>query len=285
VHDPLPHPGDRGGRKTPQAVANLAYRRADRVIAHAQHVRRMMVERWGLPPDGIDVVPLAFGWRPLSAADLARQRPRLLFFGRIWPYKGLEHLIAAEPFVSARVPDLEVVIAGGGEDFRRYRRLMAHPERFRVEYGYIPVERREQLFDEAAALVLPYVEATQSGVVPLAYRHGKPVIATTVGGLPEVVHDGRTGRLVPPGDALALAAAIVDVLGDGQRQAVMSAQARQEFETTYDPVRLAAQTLRVYERALERSIRPRRRAGHSTLGLTAVDGPRSTPARHDSRSE
>jgi starch synthase len=134
-------------------------------------------------------------------------------------------------------------------------------------------------------LVLPYVEATQSGVVPLAYRHGKPVIATTVGGLPEVVYDGRTGRLVPPGDTLALAAAIVDVLGDGQRQAVMSAQARQEFETTYDPVRLAAQTLRVYERALERSIRPRRRAGRSTSGLTAVDGPRSTPARHDSRSE
>jgi glycosyltransferase involved in cell wall biosynthesis len=220
-------------------------------------VKRTLTAGWGVRPEAVDVIPLAFGWRPLAAADRVLAGPRLLFFGRIWPYKGLDHLLAAEPIVSERFPDLEIVIAGEGEDFARYRRLMVHPERYRVEYGHISVEHREQLFEEAYAVVLPYVEATQTGVVPLAYRHAKPVIATAVGGLPEVVADGLTGYLVPPRDPVALAAALERALGDRERWAAMGGNARQAFESTHSPQATALATMRAYERLLDAPRRPR----------------------------
>jgi starch synthase len=250
VHDPRPHPGDAGGRRNPQFLTDRAIRRADHLIAHAEHVKGMLTAEWGLAPDRVDVVPLAFGWRAASPADGPSSAPRLLFFGRIWPYKGLETLIAAEPLVSARIPGVEIILAGEGEDLTRYRRLMAHPDRFRVEYGFVPVERREQLFDEASTVVLPYLEATQSGVVPLAYRHGRPVVATTVGGLPEVVVDGKTGFLVPPGDPSALADAAVRILGDAGLRTAMGASAREAFEAVHAPGPVAAATMEVYERLL-----------------------------------
>jgi glycosyltransferase involved in cell wall biosynthesis len=250
VHDPRPHPGDVGGRRNPQFLTDRAIRRADRLIAHAEHVKATLTAGWGLRPDRVDVIPLAFGWRPATPADALLPAPRLLFFGRIWPYKGLETLIAAEPLVSARVPGVEIVIAGEGEDFGRYRRMMAHPERFRVEYGFVPVQRRERLFGEASAVVLPYLEATQSGVLPLAYRHSRPVVATTVGGLPEVVVDGKTGFLVPPDDATALADAAVRLLGDPGLRAAMGTSAREAFEAVHAPGPVAAATVEVYERLL-----------------------------------
>ena len=75
-------------------------------------------------------------------------------------------------------------------------------------------EVRATLFQQASVVALPYIEASQSGVVPLAYMHMKPVVATTVGGLPEMVDDGRTGYLVPPRDEQALATAVVRLLRD-----------------------------------------------------------------------
>ena len=64
------------------------------------------------------------------------------------------------------------------------------------------------MFARADAVVLPYLSATGSGVIPLAYRYGCPVIASRVGGIPDVVADGSTGWLVESGNAVALADAI-----------------------------------------------------------------------------
>jgi len=70
------------------------------------------------------------------------------------------------------------------------------------------------LFSRAYVLVLPYKNATASGIVSLAYHYGKPVIASRVGGLPDVVADGSSGRLVSPGDPQALASAIREFLNE-----------------------------------------------------------------------
>jgi glycosyltransferase involved in cell wall biosynthesis len=74
---------------------------------------------------------------------------------------------------------------------------------------YVPNDRVGIYFSAADAVVLPYVSATQSGIAQIAYNFDKPVIASGVGGLGEVVQDGRTGYLVPPNDAGALARAIL----------------------------------------------------------------------------
>jgi glycosyltransferase involved in cell wall biosynthesis len=74
---------------------------------------------------------------------------------------------------------------------------------------YVPNEEVGRWFSAADVVVLPYTSATQSGIVQIAFGLGTPVIVTNVGGLPEAVDDGRTGFVVPPEDAGALAEAIL----------------------------------------------------------------------------
>ncbi|HHN94447.1 MAG TPA: glycosyltransferase, partial [Anaerolineae bacterium] len=144
-------------------------------------------------------------------------------------------------------PDAHFVIAGRGESLARYRRMMVHPERFEVRDEYIPRADVPRLFQEAALVALPYVEASQSAVVPLAYAFGKPVVASAVGGLPEMVEDGQDGLLVPPRDSDRLAAAIVALLRDDERRRRMQAHIRLKVagELSWDSI--ARSTLRVYE--------------------------------------
>jgi glycosyltransferase involved in cell wall biosynthesis len=175
---------------------------------------------------------------------------QILFFGRIWEYKGLEYLIRAEPLITARVPDARIVIAGRGEDFARYRRLMVHPERFTVYNEYVSDSQRAELFQRASVVALPYIDASQSAVIPVAYTYAKPVVATSVGGLPELVEDGRTGFLVPPRDERALADALVCLLRDKELCHQMGAHGKRKVATECSPESVARQTLQVYQRAI-----------------------------------
>lgn len=256
VHDVRPHPGDRGAAKTPPFVHNVAYRQADVMITHAMHVMRELADTVPSATTNVHVVPLAF-------ADAARAAPvpsappapgprpfTILFFGRIWPYKGLDHLINAEPYLHKQIAEYRIVIAGTGEPFARYRQMMTHPDRFEVINAFVSVEQRDRLFAQADVVVLPYVEATQTGVIPLAYRSGTPVVATTVGGLPEVVEHERTGLLVPPADAHALADAIVRLAEDEDLRTDMSSAARTAFETTFDLDRIVDKTYAAYRDAV-----------------------------------
>jgi glycosyltransferase involved in cell wall biosynthesis len=253
VHDVSHHPGDKGAQKTPQAVTDFGVRRAGRIIVHSRQQKQVLAAACGTDQRIIDVIPhIALGDR-WANVPIAGEDPRVLFFGRIWAYKGLEYLILAEPLITASVPDVKIVVAGEGEDFGRYRRLMANPSRFEVHNEYVSDEKRAELFQRASVVVLPYVEASQSGVVPLAYRFGKPVVATTVGGLPEIVDDGVTGYLVPPRDVGALAAAIVRLFQRKDLRHQFGAAGKDKLERDCSPSVVARQTLAVYRRALNRS--------------------------------
>lgn len=254
VHDPSPHVGDLPSRKTPQVVTELGFRRADRLVAHSRWVRGRLEQALAHRCPPVDVVPLPTVL-PLVPPAAAPARPgrRILFFGRIWAYKGLEHLVAAEPLVTAAVPDVEIVIAGQGEELDRYRRSMVHPERFTVLEGHVPRERVPAVFGAADVVALPYVDATQSAVIPLASVFAKPVVASTAGGLPEMVDHGVTGLLVPPGDHVALAGALVDLLCHGSRRQAMGAAAQRKAREEWAPELVAHQLVGVYRRALRRT--------------------------------
>ena len=145
-----------------------------------------------------------------------RDAPTLLFFGFVRPYKGLDVLLDALPTIQARVPDVQLVVAGEiyhGEAELRARAAALGPS-VRLDADYVPSERVPLYFGAADLVVQPYVSATQSGVARLAFGHGTPVLTTDVGGLAEAVPDGVAGRVVPPRDPDALAAAAADVLLD-----------------------------------------------------------------------
>jgi glycosyltransferase involved in cell wall biosynthesis len=138
----------------------------------------------------------------------------VLFFGRIQRFKGLEVLYAALPEVAERVSGLRVIVAGPpGYSLPPPPKLTGSAEVITRFDSIQPAEAR-QLFQQAAVVVLPYIDSSQSGVVQTAYAFYKPVVASAVGGLAEAVVDGVTGRLVPPGDAHALALTVTELLLD-----------------------------------------------------------------------
>jgi starch synthase len=250
IHDVEAHSGDRESTKTPQRLSDVGYHRADRVVVHNEYGKNLVMQRLSIPAERIDIVPhIALGSQTKDVTP-RDDGHTLLFFGRIWPYKGLEVLIRAEPLISAEVPDVEIVIAGRGEDMDRYYPMMVHPERFTVLNRFIPDSELAELFGRASLVVLPYVEASQSGVIPLAYTFARPVVATRVGGLPEMVDDGFTGLLVPPRDEAALARAIVRLLQDPDLRRQMGRRGQHKVETEWSPEAIGHQTLAAYRRAV-----------------------------------
>ena len=261
IHDIRPHPGDRLSKKTPQWIEKFARGQADELIAHTQYTCGLLAREMPGTVEKTSVIPhIQIGNVP-SQAKSEEQENLILFFGRIWEYKGLEYLVRAEPLITARVPNARILIAGVGEDFARYRRMMVHPDRFIVHNEFVPKDRAADYFRRASVVVLPYIEASQSGVIPMAHSAGKPVVATTVGGLPEMVENGRTGYLVPPRDSAKLAEVVTKLLLDETLRRRMGANAKRKIEQECSPFVVAQKTIEVYLHAVEGTALAR----HTTL--------------------
>lgn len=252
LHDASRHPGDR-----PIPLHSWQWRRAARTIVHAEAIRQQMVAELGLDASRIDVIPhgaLSF-YRTWARDEVVEEEGTVLFFGRISDYKGLQYLIEAEPLIAAQVPGVRIVIAGEGEPFDRYERMMVHRDRFLVHNHRIADEQVASLFQRASVVALPYVEASQSGVAAVACAFGKPVVATAVGGIPEMIEDGRTGYLVPPRDPARLAEAVVGLLKNPGLRREMGCRARDMANSDLSWPAIASQTLGVYEKALAEGAR------------------------------
>ena len=128
----------------------------------------------------------------------------ILFAGKISPYKGLDYLLPAMEYVHLSCPDCRIIIAGGGEfffDISHYQTL----DYIEIRNRFIPDTEMVTLIQNCAFMVCPYTDATQSGVVMSAFAFNKPVIATNVGGLPEMVKHKRYGLIIKKKDIKALA--------------------------------------------------------------------------------
>lgn len=177
--------------------------------------------RRALPQASIHLAVLptydTFNQDPPSAAE-GRQRLGygpddrvVLFFGFVRRYKGLSHLLRALACVP---PELNVKLLVVGEFWEPENGYRATAEQLGVSSQvqminrYVPNEEVGLYFSAADVVVLPYLEATQSAVAQMAFGFGRPVITTSVGGLPDMLRDGRLGLVVPPQDEAALAEAI-----------------------------------------------------------------------------
>lgn len=137
----------------------------------------------------------------------------LLFFGFVREYKGLKWLLKALPAVREALPDVRLLVVGDfGNDKTSYLNMidkLAIEKYVEIFDGYIPDKEVEKFFASADLVVLPYESATQSGIVQISYGFEKPVIATNVGGLPEVVVDGKTGYVAKSKNSEDLAKQII----------------------------------------------------------------------------
>ena len=250
IHDARQHLGDKEANITPQRIMDFGFKQADRVIVHGRSLIPTVSNELGFSENKIHLIPhIAIGQRDEVFENKDDGRT-VLFFGRIWEYKGLDYLIRAEPKVSAVFPDVKFVIGGRGDDFDQYRKQMVHPDRFEVHNDWITDEMRTEMFARASVVTLPYIEASQSGVIPIAYNHAKPVIATTIGGLPDAVEHGKTGLLVPPRDADSLADAIIQLLRDEDLRKEMGDAGKQRLDVDCSPHVVVDQTLDVYRQTI-----------------------------------
>jgi glycosyltransferase involved in cell wall biosynthesis len=254
VHDPEPHSGEQEWRTS--LAYWLSFHAAARYIVHNRAQLARFRARFRLPPHVVDVVHLgaydiARAWQAERAAPATADRPMVLFFGRLSPYKGLEVLLQAAPHVAERVAGVRFVVAGRPIPGYQVPPLPDLPNGGRIDLleQYIPSAEVGALFASASVVACPYVDATQSGVVLTAYAFERPVVATTVGGLPEYVRHDETGLLVPPGDPMALAEALVRLLQDEGLQARLSQGVRMATAGAFNWNRAAAETLEVYSRA------------------------------------
>lgn len=229
VHDPFPHTGEVTARKTfnyKMAMRNvrgfvlLNNKQKDEFCAAYQiDPSRILINRLGVY-DNISTFI-----KDGVASKLGRN---VLFFGRISPYKGIEFLCRAMMKVKEQVPDATLTIAGGGKiyfDIMPYQ----HLEWVKIINRYVGMEELAGLLRDCALTVCPYTDATQSGVIMTSYSLCKPVVASDVGGLSEMVEEGKTGLLVPPKDVDSLADSIISLLKDDARRENMAANIRNDY--------------------------------------------------------
>lgn len=239
--DVLPH------YKRPQQIRalKLLYRRMSHVFFNARQNIESVEGLIGVKTESCTVLPLAdltaFVRETVepAAPDLPQNAQVILFFGQLQARKGIDTLIEAFPAVLESAPKAHLCIAGESqidlEPLRKRIKLLGLVEKVTILDGYVPFDEMAGLFVRANLVVLPYESGWNSGVLISALGFGKPVIATRVGGLDEVVVDGECGLLVPPKDPAALGNALARALTDEDlkaefRTGVPTAAARYSWE-------------------------------------------------------
>lgn len=246
AHDVLP----REPRPGQLDAQRRLYERVDAVVVHSEHGAARLRGELGIDPAKVRVIPHgAFDHfpslprpRPLARelAAVPRERPVVLCFGLLRPYKGIDVLLEAW----RGIDDAELWVVGLPKmDLAPLR--AAAPPNVRFVSRFVADDEIPAFFQRADLVVLPYREIDQSGVLFTALAFGSPLLLTEVGGFPEVAATGAA-ELVPPGDAPALHAALARLLADHAARAGLAAAAARAAAGPYSWDGIAAQTMALY---------------------------------------
>jgi alpha-maltose-1-phosphate synthase len=238
-------------------IEKTAVEAADRVIAVSRQMREDILTHFRVAPERVVVIHNGIDpdrFRRTEAREVLARRgvrePFVLFVGRITDQKGIFHLLEAAPSLPAGV---QVVLCASAPDTpeieaRLRRGLPQHPNVVWIG-EMIPVDEVVQLYSHAAVFVCPSVYEPFGLINLEAMACETPVVASGVGGILEVVEDGKTGLLVEPGRPDALAGAIRTLLADPARGRAMGRAGRQRVEAHFSWTSVAARTREVYQEA------------------------------------
>lgn len=257
VHNPRPRAGDRGA--TARAIGLAP--RADRLITLSHWARAELVA-CGVDAARVDVVPHGLAPPEAGGRGAARRRlglpetaPVALVAGLLRAYKGTEIALRAFAEVARELPQARLAIVGlpaaGAPPVARRVRELGLDAAVRLELRYLPDAELALWIAACDVAVLPYLEASQSGIGSLAIANERAVVASRVGGLSEMVGEEESGLLVAPGEPAQLARALADLLRDRARADAVGRRLRQRaIAAGAGWSDVARATLAVYERAL-----------------------------------
>ena len=236
-----------------------ALKQFDAVVVHTEFSKRKILEQGWMKEEKIHVVPhgvLQYYSSIETECGDAEPTRNLLFFGNLHAYKGVDILLRAFARLSAKsTHNTRLTIAGRPEmDTQPLRALARQLEiEDRVDWMLRPITEAEvpALFRSATAVVLPYREIDQSGVLMTAIAFGKPILATRVGGIPETIQDGIHGYLVPPEDPDSLAVAADRLLADAEARNRMEMAVRDLRNGSLSWRNIASRTVGLYRNLLD----------------------------------
>ncbi len=242
AHDVLP----REPRPGQLAAQRRLYERFDAIVVHSEHGRARLL-KLGVDPGRVHVIPhgaLTHLAKPPAGAPSGlpsnTDGPVVLFFGLLRPYKGLDVLLRAWRGIDGAelwivgMPRMDVTTL-----------LAGAPPNVRFVPRFVPDAELPAYFTRADLVVLPYLEADQSGVLFTALAFGKPLLLSDVGGFPEVAATGAA-RTVPAGDSAALGEALRELLADPAALSAMAERAHAAVAGTYSWDAIAHRTLELY---------------------------------------
>jgi len=223
AHNVLPH------RPAPyhRLLHRLVYRLPDFTIVHTQHGRAQLLGIFRPRPHRVRVIPMPLFelFDPRDSPPPASARASLglgaddeivLFFGQIRPNKGLPTLLRAIAHLRRTRPNIRLLIAGepldGMKEVLSAIQELGLGASITLRAAYVPLDQVPNYLQAADVVALPYLRVTQSAVLSVALAFNKPVVASHVGGLPELAESSGIACLVPPEDHVALAKAISALL-------------------------------------------------------------------------
>ncbi len=212
-HDMTMHEGENDAFRG--AIYKFFSYKTDKAVILSEIFRKTMTAKYTYKEQDIVVIPHAcFNQYGNTLEPDFSIKNRVLFFGRIVHYKGLHILLKAWPHIIKKYPRLKLVIAGNGnisdysQDFANLQKSLD------LNIRWIQDNEVGYFFQNADLTILPYIEASQSGVIPLANSFGIPAIATNIGGLPNQISDGETGLVIESSSIDSIAGAIISLYDD-----------------------------------------------------------------------
>jgi glycosyltransferase involved in cell wall biosynthesis len=210
----------------------FSFKHADKYIILSKRYKKNLILK-GIDEHNIVLIPLAgFSYYNNETAESGFIfHNKILFFGRIVEYKGLKVLLDAMKLVVKNNPDMKLVIAGDG-DMSSYRNdIELLKENLEIHNTWIPNDSVKHYFKNIDLTIVPYIEATQSGIIPLSYSFSKPVIASNIGALPEQIKEGETGLLADPNNPSILADTIRRLMGSPELLSNMAKKCSEYYIT------------------------------------------------------
>jgi len=221
IHDLKLHLGERN--PVISYITSKSIRQSDGIIFLSKYSQEQFLKK---SEDKLtDAIPLgAFDFYLKDEEDrysTVNGRANILFLGRILRYKGLDILLKAYPQIKESIPNSRLIIAGQG-NIAPYRRQLSLCSDINVYNKHLTNKEINNLMKEADVLALPYVDASQSGVLTIGQVYGIPVISTKICGIQEQIENGVTGVLVEPGNSDQLAGECIRVLRDSSLREFLS---------------------------------------------------------------
>lgn len=233
---------------------NLVYNKMDMNISISEYNKHRASLVYNIPLDRIITIPPVIDDAlfdvPLRSDSSQSDRPLLLYVGRLAPRKGVQFLVRAMPKIVERFPKINLTIVGRGS-FEGYLRDLARElgmQDFITFLGFVERKELHKIYASAEVVALPSLFEGVPQVLFEAMAAGKPVIASAVQGIPEIIKHGFSGLLVKPGSVSSIVNAVTLSLADRNLAKQLGRNARQTISKDYTGKAIARKILAVYER-------------------------------------